>query len=58
MNSTKQRSGFISDRSEMMVSEPERKLLEALRNLKYGEIRVFIENYTIVRMEEKKSIKM
>jgi len=53
-----QHSSSLSDMAEMMVAEQERKLLEALRDLKYGEMRVFVENFTIVRLEEKKSIKM
>ena len=58
VNSVKQHGGSISNRAAVMVTEQERKLLEALRNLKYGEIRVIIKDYAIVRMEEKKSIKM
>ena len=58
MNSTKQHCDFLSDRVEMMVTTQEHKLLETLRNLEYGEVQVFIKGYTIVRMEEKKSIKM
>ena len=54
----KQHNSSQSDLAEMMVAAQERKLLETLRNLKYGEIRVFVENYTIIRMEEKRSIKM
>ena len=58
MNSTKQHCDVLSDRVEMMVTTQERKLLETLRNLEYGEVQVFIKSYAIVRMEEKKSIKM
>ena len=55
---SKQHSSSLPDMAEMMVAEQERKLLEALRNLKYGEIRVYVENFRIVRLEEKKLIKM
>ena len=51
-------SSFMSDMAEMMVTEQERKLLEALRKLKYGEIRVIIRDYAIIMMEEKKSIRI
>ncbi|MCL2046406.1 MAG: DUF2292 domain-containing protein [Oscillospiraceae bacterium] len=51
---SKQHSGSRSDMAEMMIAEQERKLLEALRKLKYGQIRVIIRNYTIIMMEEKK----
>ena len=55
---TKLHSGSMPGMAEMMVAEQERKLLDALRKLKYGEIRVTIRDYAIVMMEEKKSIKM
>ena len=55
---SKQHNGSMSEMAEMMVAEQERKLLEALRKLKYGEIRVIIRDYAIIMKEEKKSIKM
>ena len=42
----------------LAVSEQERKLLEVIRKLDYGEVRVVIKDSNIVQIEEKKSIKL
>ena len=42
----------------MTVDGQERKLLEAMRKLNYGEMRLVKKNNGIVRMEERKSVKL
>ena len=53
----------INDRNgsgavKMPLIRQERKLIEILRNLDYGEVRVVVKDSEIVQIEEKKSIKL
>jgi len=40
------------------MNEQEKKLLEVLRKLEYGELRVVVKGSAIVQIEEKKSVKL
>jgi len=44
---------------KLQLSEKENKLIQLIRNIEYGEIRVIIQDRTPIRIEEmKKSIKL
>ena len=44
---------------ELQFSEKEKKLIQMIRNIEYGEIRVIIQDRTPIRIEElKRSIKL
>ena len=42
----------------MPLTEQERKLIEILRKIDYGEVRIVVKESVIVQIEEKKSIKL
>lgn len=56
MGELKKRGGASNNLVAVMTNEHERKVLELLRNLAYGEARIVIRNFEIVQIEEKKSI--
>ena len=46
------------DMVQMPITKQEDKLLEIMRKLDYGEIRIVVKNSEIVQIEEKKSFKL
>ncbi|MFZ7103929.1 MAG: DUF2292 domain-containing protein [Peptococcaceae bacterium] len=47
------------DRKNMDLSEKEEKLIQLIRSIPYGEIKIFIQDNQPIRVEEiKKSIKL
>ena len=48
----------IGKMTEMMVTEQERRVIEILRELDYGEERIVVKSHDIIQIEEKKSIKI
>ena len=46
------------DMAAMPLTGQERKLIELLRKLDYGEVRIVVKESVIVQIEEKKSIKL
>ena len=46
------------DAAKEPFSGQERKLIEVIRGLDYGEVRIVIKGSEIVQIEEKKSIKL
>jgi hypothetical protein len=45
--------------TQLMLNEPEQHLIQMIRDIKYGEIHIFISNGQPVRAEEiKKSVKL
>ena len=46
------------DMAAMPLTEQERKLIEILRKIDYGEVRIVVKESVIVQIEEKKSIKL
>jgi len=55
---TKSQNEAPFDGQVVTISEHENKLLEALRKLDYGELRVVVKGSAIVQIEEKKSVKL
>ena len=53
-----QSDGAYPDTEKEPFSEQERKLIEVIRRLDYGEVRIVIKDSEIVQIEEKKSIKL
>ena len=43
---------------QMLTTKQERKVLELIRNLEYGEARIVVKKSAIVQIEEKKSISL
>jgi len=58
MRESKEQAGDTADLIETPVNEQECMVLAALRKLEYGEIRVLIQDSSIVFIEEKKTIKL
>ena len=58
MSELSQKVETASDSDLMPVTEQERKLIEVLRKLDYGEVRIVLRGSEIVQVEEKKSIKL
>lgn len=56
MSEVKKRSAAPDELVSVLTNEHERKVLELLRNLVYGEARIVVRNSVIVQIEEKKSI--
>ena len=48
----------MSDMAAIPFTEQERKLIELLRKLDFGEVRIVVKESEIVQIEEKKSIKL
>jgi len=55
---TTNHSGTSHDITEVLLNRQEFKLIEVLRKLDYGEIRVVMKASEIVQIEEKRSIKV
>ncbi|MCL2158017.1 MAG: YezD family protein [Oscillospiraceae bacterium] len=47
-----------TDMAAMRLKGQERKLIELLRGLEFGEVRIVVKESEIVQIEEKKSIKL
>ena len=58
MSKTKQHDGVQADAYEITVTEQELKMIDIVRNVGYGEVQIFIKDFEIVRIAEKKSIKL
>ena len=54
----KKQGEALPDMAAMPLAGQERKLIELLRKLDYGEVRIVVKETEIVQIEEKKSIKL
>jgi len=54
-------AAWMQDKSKTetpQITEQENKLLEILRRIDYGEMRIVVKGSEVVQIEEKKSIKL
>ena len=58
MDEMKKKIHHAGKMSEMLVTEQERKVIEILRDLDFGEERIVVKDHEVIRVEEKKSIKL
>ena len=58
MFTSSEQCDFTTAASETPISEQEQKVLDLIRQIKFGEIRIVVRNSEIVQVEEKKSIKL
>ena len=58
IETVEQSGGACPDEAKEPFTGQERKLIEVIRGLDYGEVRIVIKGSEIVQIEEKKSIKL
>ena len=58
MDKEKKKDNPAEKMTEMLVNDQERKIIEILRELDYGEERIIVKGHEVIQVEEKKSIKL
>ena len=54
----KNNNNITAEMTEMPVTKQERKVIEILRGLDFGEERIIVKDHEVIRVEEKKSIRL
>ena len=58
MSTARNQGNLSSGALDTPISEQERKVIEPIRQVGFGEVRIVLKDSEIVQIEEKKSIKL